>query len=527
MYRQWRECTKAMISGKPPRYKKHQAITKEYLDFARARLAETPGLAKAYNMNHGIIKMRDDFLSWRGTTGADIIRSEHENGELGDQDVDHNIVLIPAATIGCGKTTIALALVKLFGWGHFQNDNVKTKKGRAQVFAETICSLLATNPVVIADRNNHQKRERDQLITDISKSVRDARFVALHYVHDRFNQDKIRDATRGRVLARGDNHQTIQAGSKDQREIIEIMEGFMHRFQPVDTSETPDSNFDLVIDLDPTVESRENLELVIEKLNNTYPALFKNREMPNDAELDEAIEFAMNYSPDFKMDLSRNGNKQNLPASHNKRQNQTLDTTYPKPKKQPRMEYFSVQLNKSRITSILSALFDGQKATVSRFYNHLQKSRRIQSEFHVTLIHRASSAQNEQYWSQLLALHASTAAVANGNYEPELGRCNVQIERLVFDNRIMCFVVRLSGSATVQLEGEAGTGTENLQFETVNQVAHVTVGTASQDVKPKESNELLQRWLNGGSGEETGIWELPVKGNVVLEGSVRGVLGRM
>ena len=40
--------------------------------------------------------------------------------------------MVPIATIGCGKTTIALALVKLFGWGHFQNDNVKAKKGRGK-----------------------------------------------------------------------------------------------------------------------------------------------------------------------------------------------------------------------------------------------------------------------------------------------------------------------------------------------------------------------------------------------------------
>ena len=63
--------------------------------------------------------------------------------------------------------------------------------------------------------------------------------------------------------------------------------------EPIDQSEAPDEQFDLVIDLDPTVDSRENLEVVIEKLSNTYPALFKDREMPTHADLDEAIQFAM------------------------------------------------------------------------------------------------------------------------------------------------------------------------------------------------------------------------------------------
>ncbi|KAJ4296367.1 tRNA ligase [Kalmusia sp. IMI 367209] len=529
MYRQWRECTRQIINGKPPRYKKHQQITKEYLEYARKRFLQQPGLAKSYNANHGIIKLRDDFLRNRGTTGAEIIRQELQNGEVENQQVKNNIVLVPIATIGCGKTTLALALVKLFGWGHFQNDNVKAKKGRGQVFADTISSLLITNPVVIADRNNHQKRERDQLITDVSKIAREARFVALHYVHDRTNYDDIRKATRGRVLARGDNHQTIQAGSKGPDEIIEIMEGFMHRFQPADPSEAPDENFDLIINIDPVVDSRENLEVIINKLYETYPALFEGREMPTNTDMDEAIEWAMNdYTPEFKMDLSRGGGNNNRNQAqgpyHNQTQyqNQNKNKNTPAPKKQPRMEYFSVRLNAQRINSILDALFRDKDAQTARLYRHLQQSRRIQHEFHVTLMHRASAPDNQIYWDKLLQLHASfqQSDSNKGSWDPELGKCEVQLERVVWDDRVMCFVVRLNGSTSLE-------GAEEVSFQTVNPIAHVTVGTASADIKPKESNDLLQRWLNEGSGGETGIREASVKGNVVLDGSVRGVLGRM
>lgn len=533
MYRQWRECTKSMIAGKPPRYKKHQEITKEYLEYARKRFVQQPGLAKLYNQNHGIIKLRDGFLRERGTTGAEIIQAELRNGEQEDKDVTRNVVLVPVATIGCGKTTLALALVKLFGWGHFQNDNVKAKKGRGQIFADTISSLLVTNPVVIADRNNHQKRERDQLINDISRTARDARFVALQYVHDRSNYDAIREATRNRVLTRGDNHQTIQAGSKGQDEIIEIMEGFMHRFQPIDPSEAPDDQFDQVINLDPVVDSRENLEVIITELSNHYPGLFKGRDMPTDADIDDAIEWAMNdYRPDIKVDLSRGGNR-NQNQNQNRNRNAGAGRPAqpePKPKKAPRMEYFSVRLNTQRVNSILDAMFRDQDAQTARMYRQLQQTRRIQNEFHVTLMHRASAAQNQAYWDKLTTLHQAVqhAQSSQGNWEPELAKCGVQLERVVWDDRIMCFVVRLNGSATMQVQTDgAGEGTQELLFESVNPVAHVTVGTADQGIKPRESNDLLQRWLNGGSGGETGIREMAVKGNVVLDGSVRGVLGRM
>jgi tRNA ligase len=526
MYRQWRECTRALIAGKIPRYKKHEAITKEYLDFARLRFSQNPGLAKAYNANHGIIKMRDEFLASRGTTGAEIIRQELENGAVESKNATRNIVLVPVATIGCGKTTLALALVKLFGWGHFQNDNVKSKKGRGQVFADTISSLLVTNPVVIADRNNHQKRERDQIINDISKHVPDARFVALHYVHDRSNYDRIREATRKRVLDRGDNHQTIQAGSKGSSEIVEIMEGFMHRFQPVDPSDSPDDLFDLVIDLDPTVDSRQNLETIIAKMFETYPALFAGKDMPTDPDMDAAIHWAMNdYTPDFKMDLSRSKNDKKA-TQHN--QNAQPPQTVAKPKKAPRMEYFAVRLNTQRVNSVLDNLFDGKGAMTARMYNHLKQTRRVQNEFHVTLIHRALATANQEYWDKLLKHHETIQKTnTEGSWEPELGKCDVQMERLIWDDRVMCFVVRLNGSSTLQIESEEGTATEELVYTTTNPIAHVTVGTAGPHIKPVESNALLERWVNEGSGEETGIGELSVKGNVVLEGSVRGVLGRM
>ncbi|OCK83068.1 tRNA ligase-like protein [Lepidopterella palustris CBS 459.81] len=528
MYRQWRECTKAIISGRPPRFKKHKKITEEYLLYARRRFAREPGLSKQYNQNHGIISLREDFLSERGLKGSDIIRQEMENGEYESKDVKNNVVLVPVATIGCGKTTVALALVKLFGWGHFQNDNIESRQRRPQKFAEAICALMTPHPVVIADRNNHQKREREQIMADISNQIPETKFVALHYVHERNNYNQIRQATRERVLARGDNHQTIQAGSKGQDEIIEIMEGFMHRFQPVDTSDAPDDQFDLVIDLDPIASSRENLEVIVEKLHNEYPGIFSD--MPTAEDLDAAIEFAMNdYEPSIKMDLSKGG-KWAKPTQQNKqRQNQNQNPSQSEASvsssnavsatksRALKLEYFSVRLPTQRINSILAAIFKDQDPNTARFYRQLEQSRRLQPEFHVTLMHRASAPQYPEAWDKLTQLHSQAIESQSTNKypEPELGKCNVQLERLVWDSRIMCIVVRLNGSSK-----------EGLTWESVNAVAHVTLGTASKDIKPKESNDLLQKWLRDGSGEQTGIGELTVRGSVVLEGSVRGVLQR-
>jgi tRNA ligase len=541
MYRQWRECTKAVIAGKPPRYKKHKQVTEAYLAFARREIAKNPKLAKEYNQNHGIIGLRDAFLAEMGVKGSDIIRQELETGaEVDPRKVTRDIVLVPIATIGCGKTTVAVALAKLFSWGHVQNDNIEGKRNRGERFASAAYSLMLENPVVIADRNNHQCREREQIMRDLQRMNPNARFVALHWVHDRSNYDQIREKMQSRVLTRGDNHQTIQAASKGEQEVVGIMEGFLQRFQPADPSKEPDDGFDLIIDLSVTADSRENLETVVTQLHNQYPSLFTD--MPTTSDLDAAIESALNdYNPDFKQDLG-NRSKNLQEATPSKRQQKKaaahdsvsahnaklLDTRIA-----PKVEFFAVRLPAARINSLLDSTFRDQPPEIAQFYRSLHSQRRVQAEFHVTLIHKIMSVQRGEIWKHLVNTHTPKykevladlrSRVESGQKpgklnredipEPDLGRCGVRLERIVWDNRVMCFVVRLE-----TLEGEE-------TFTSANPIPHITVGTANQSIKPKESNDLLQRWLSKGSGDETGIRDLMVPGQIVVEGTVKGVLSR-
>ncbi|KAF2156036.1 tRNA ligase [Myriangium duriaei CBS 260.36] len=513
MYRQWRECTKALIAGKEPRYKKHKKITEEYLKFARRKLLDDPTLAKRYNQNHGIIGLRDDFLAEMGVKGSDIIKSEQaETGET-DGKVTRDIVLVPIATIGCGKTTVALALARLFGWGHVQNDNIQGK-GRPARFATLITQGLMEYPVMIADRNNHQKRERKQLIEDVSRTVSNPKFVALHYVHERGDYDYIRQKMRERIFSRGDRHQTIHAGTKGQGEIIEIMEGFMHRFEPLDTSSEPDDMFDLTIDLDVTLSSRENLERVVSSLESNYPQIFKT--LPSAEDLDNAIEWALNdYNPSIKHEINGGQYKTSKRDKENKGRNKIREEIAARPKP-VKIEYFGAFLSSARVTSILEAVFNDAKTSVGRMYRQLQQSHRIQQEFHVTLIHRASAAQNASYWDELNQLYNEFSK--DGRFvDPELGKTRVMLERVVWNDRLMCFVVRL---VPAKDEGD------ETQYKSVNAIAHITVGTASESIKPKESNDLLAKWNQEGSGEHSGIQEILVKGFVELPATVKAVMQR-
>ncbi len=517
MYRQWREATKAIIAGKPPKFKKHKKITEEYLLYARRQLAKDPRIGKEYNQNHGIIKMREGFLAEKGQKGSDIIAQEmvEDNGR-GDSAAGSNIVLVPIATIGCGKTTVATALVKLFGFGHVQNDNIEGTRGRPQRFAAAVTSAMTAHKVVIADRNNHQKRERQQIIEDVGKVFPDAHFVALHYVHEPKGRmlGDIRKVTRQRVLERGDNHQTIRAGSKRPEEIIDIMEGFLHRFQGCDTTSPPDSDFDEVIDLDVCASSLENLETVVTHLYNAYPGLLPE-EMPGENEMREAIEFAMHHEVTSKHDLSfgkpahaEKSPKPQIPVPPKAEKVFTADQLVSK------LEYFSLPVSVTNINSILASLFEHADAEEARVYRMLKQSRRIQGEFHVTFMHRASSSQHPDMWQMYTDEYRK--AIANKNLgdksqlTPGLGAARVKLERVVWDERIMAIVVRI-------YPAEGG-----VPWPSANAIPHITIGTSSPDVKPVESNQLLTQWEAG----EGAIHEKEIPGGIVLDGNVKPVFQR-
>ena len=506
MYRQWREVTKAIIAGKPPRYKKHKKITEEYLLYARRQLHKDPSLGKAFQANHGIIAMRDGFLKERGVTGADIIRQQQEEGEDGSNNIERNIVLVPVASIGCGKTTVATALTKLFGWGHVQNDNITSKSNRPKEFASQIRNSLAIYPVVIADRNNHQKRERRQLMDDVQRQIPDARFVALHYVHDPKPQmlPLIRRVARERVLARGNNHQTIQAGSKPQKEIISIMDGFLDRFEPINPQEEPDDGFNNIINLEVGSSSHENLETVLSQLRLYYPKILP--ETPSPSDIKTAIQETLSdYQPDIKHDLNFKSNK----GKNKGQNNQAQGSSSSKP---PQVEYFCISVSANEISSKLEETFSSPPSErpipeeSSNFYSQLKQTGRLQTAFHVTLMHRASISQNIDLWSRLCSLHADSFKAGIPPAEAILGKCKVQLESVVSDRRVMCIVVRLLDE----------------QWSTTNSVAHITLGTASNNIKPKESNTLLEKWLS--VGKSGGIQDFKIPGNVILDGVVKAVL---
>lgn len=517
MYRQWRECTRALIAGKLPKIRKHVKITEEYLLYAKKRLAADPAMAKQYNNNHGIIALRDDFLEFKNLKGADAANME-DSDIVVDHAVTKDVIICPIATIGCGKTTLALALSHLFGWGHIQNDNI-SGKGRPPRFTKAVLDQLKDHPVVFADRNNASKHERKQIITDVKLQHSTAKLVCLSFRHEEGDIDEIRRVTQERVVERGDNHQTIHAAS-DKDKFIGVMEGFISRFEPCSPFSRPDDGFDAVITLDPTAESRVNLETAVTELHRHFPNLIK--EIPDAQKLDAAIEHAIGYKPKMRHDIPDRGNKDKSKGNSVQPQ---------KPGKKKKLEYMSVNVPTQAINSLLEKAFQNAGPETSRFYKQLKQTRRVQHAFHITLMHRAGAKDNPELWDRYTALQKE--ADEAGSPDGKLGECDVIPERVsvnslpsdasiltnifsplqvCFDDRIMAIVVRLSD--------------EEDKWKCVNQVAHITVGTRDDAVKPKESNDLLARWLESGANAKSKIQEVVFSEKTPIEGEVRPVLQR-
>lgn len=489
MYRQWREVTRAFISGNSKaeiKINKHVEITKRYLDFVGPILTTDLDLRNQYTQSHGIIALRERFLRSVSLTGAQIVKSELHTGPI---EKEKKYVLVPISTVGCGKTTVANALLKLYpAWGHIQNDDISS--GHKPTMLVKLCTdFLKFSNVVFLDRNNHQLRERAQIFTDFPKQG-NPNFVDYVFIALNFNpytkskgtsaDQKAFDLTRDRILSRGDNHQTIDAGS-DSKKAIGILAGFKNRYQPLDVSRTPDSEFDLVIDLDSTRpdSSRYNLDTIINSLNKHYPEVLEGRALPTKQELDDAFEYSLSYQP--KHAITPNSNKKQTG-------------------KKRKFSYFGVQLDLTQdsMTKLIDSYFDITGTETPEIWTAIKKANRVQTSFHVTLVHvkQGGSKSENKDGQKLYQRYQDLANTVAAKEQPEHKKNEPEVDADGFTKagkpaKNKTTVLGLQKYSDVVIQYIAWTndlvvlqvGLENTdQIESLNQIPHITIGTRSAQI---------------------------------------------
>ncbi|KAJ2851317.1 trna ligase [Coemansia brasiliensis] len=284
MFREWREVTNRILAEKP--YRTSYPLSKHYVAWVKRQLKSNVHDFAEFGKQKGIIGARKRFLEYYKQTGG----SEAEI--YSQMSGETKVLLVPVATIGCGKTTVSLALSRLFGFGHVQNDNITVKKNPRGAFHNAILKQFDHHDFVIADRNNHLWVLRETLTSTVRSEIVNCRIVALYWTHENASAEDILAHNIDRVVSRGESHQSLTPGRAP--DFRKIMRNFVTSFTPLDLETPSDSLIEDVIELDPLADSATNLKTAIDALCNMFPDMLKR---PSEKEVEQALEHALAFKP--------------------------------------------------------------------------------------------------------------------------------------------------------------------------------------------------------------------------------------
>ncbi|CAB4394600.1 unnamed protein product [Rhizophagus irregularis] len=451
MYREWREITRAALSKKKPRTT--YALSKQYLEWVTEKIKTHPKLFEEYGKNKGIFRVRDMFLEYLNNKGDIQTFAKIPQEEI-------KTLLVPVGTIGCGKTTLFLALAKLFSFAHIQNDNIIGKKARIE-FYRSINESLSSHSGVLADRNNHIIELRKTLIEAVKSNLSNVRIVAIYWNHEDRTKNEIFKITSKRVVSRGENHQSL---TPKNVEYENVMWRFLNDFQPLNSNNKIDNQFDHVIELDVANDVKTNLETVINELK---PIL--GFEKPSEDKIEKVLEEISDYKPTVRKIV---GNKP------------------------PKVSFYGIKLD-FNVQEFLSDYYNKHPNEDSGIFKKLVQGERIGFEHHVTLIHSKELKidpldYKKKLWEQ---------------YEKickDLPQVKVHINKIVFDSQIMALVVdRIVPS----------------EICSTNKIMHVTIGTVDNNVKHFQANTVCESALSKENQSEICVTNL--ENELVVDGTVK------
>ncbi|KAJ2838993.1 trna ligase [Coemansia erecta] len=290
MFREWRVVTNCILSNKP--FRTSYPLTKNYAAWVKQQIRTNPADFASFRNQKGHFDVRKRFFEFYKQHGA----SEEEfYNQISQISGGTKVLLMPVASIGCGKTTISMALSRLFGFGHIQSDNTVGKKNSRGLFHEAILDEFGGTSFVIADRTNHISFQRKSLTSAIQTELVNCQIVALYWAHDKSMMQSILDKNVERVTARGEAHQVFNPNNLP--EFHHIMNGYIRAFAPLDLESESDKLINDVIELDSLADSAANLQVAIEALCKMFPDTLK---LPSESEVNEALEYALAFKPEIQ-----------------------------------------------------------------------------------------------------------------------------------------------------------------------------------------------------------------------------------
>ncbi|KAI0777806.1 RNA ligase-domain-containing protein [Trametes elegans] len=513
MYRDWREATKVLLSKGPsptnvPKSKLRRPETKLYVRWVCDEIKRDRSQFKEYSRGRGIIATRERFLRWLASTQGQQAQKEAEKvpEETGMQkDVDlrgGKVIIVPVAIPGIGKTSVAVALSYLFGFGHVQSDDIQAKRA-APIFIKNVKEALENHDVVIADKNNHLRQHRDQLRELAKEFDPPARLLALNWSFD-LPPSTIHRICGDRIVQRGDKHQSLVADPQG-RSHEQVLWMFLNSAE-----ELADSEADVVVPMD--VE--ENLE---DALARAVAACVKylGLPQPDQERMGEALAKARAYEP------ARKGSKakQKEPTQKGKAKGKEDEEdkavqAQGKKKKEPQPpRYYGIlaEVDLQRVVGAALSTADAPPAG-KEFWTALTQEKRVASRPHVTVVHSKSLPADRELWDRC-------GAVAALAHAPLL---RFRLGHVVGNARVMAVTV-CDLTLDVDDPGEADPAAAAFVAglpEEVRERLHVTVGTKNKSVPPVEAKDLVLDWKKHGTRDD--VWAVPLA-DVWVKGRLKGL----
>ncbi|KAF8515637.1 RNA ligase-domain-containing protein [Gautieria morchelliformis] len=501
MYRDWREITKSLLTakaGKEPRISKaklNRPETRLYKTWVEGEIKRDRKAFDGYTHNQGIVATRERFLKWcegegkgklaqeAGTKAGTVVTDGKKDGKKVEF---RKTVVIPVAVPGCGKTSIAVALKHLFGFGHTQNDDVKAKK-TAPIFLQNVKNLLTQHDVVIADKNNHLAQHRQGLRDALASFRPPVRLVALNWSLDQ-PPAMIHRICGDRVQARGENHQSLRADEHKSHEDVIWM--FIEK-----TEGLAENEVDEIIEMDIAEDLEDGLSRAVNGL-----ARVLGLERPSDERVGEALTLAKTYTPQ-----SQKQGVVTQPVKTGKTAEKGSAEKQRAPAKPPRYLGLLPEIDLDAIVGGRLAEADAP-AQAKAFWDELHKNGRVTHRPHITLVHSKGLPQEQPLWDRCSALHLAAAP-------PSI---IFRLGDIVCNERIMAVTV---DDLRISPEGEGADMEAGAEFleklpPEVRKRLHITVGTRDKSVNPVEAKALVNSWRNGAKATSIALKDIESRGRV-------------
>ncbi|KAJ1826290.1 trna ligase, partial [Coemansia sp. RSA 2703] len=318
------------------------------------------------------------------------------------------------------------------------------------------------------------------------------RQIALYWSHDNIPAERILEATRKRVVARGENHQLLVASLPNFRQ---IMRHFVDGFAPIDTESTADHLFEDVIELDPLAEAGDTLRVIVDALCNALPQMFQR---PSDEEIQKALQDALDYKPKILFAQTNKGAKVAEKTKDKKVEViPSSDTGLTKKAKQQEKglklpAYIGLVPHQFNINKWLQEQIANGTEVDWAHCKQLTTASSVKAKRHVTLAH-VSSVKTQDHKA---IFHGYLELLDNAESAKDvLVKCTA--DYMVSDGQIMALriaTMELSGNGTKIPEAVLEPkDLENVvrQLKSTNRIPHVTMGTDGK-TKPVVSNKILK-----------------------------------